>query len=279
MILVKTIAALNDALQSGAEDAVTGLVPTMGALHPGHISLIEEAKKTSDFVMVTIFVNPTQFNDPADLERYPRDLERDMELLKESGADLVFAPSVKEIYPEKDERKFDLSPLDQVMEGKFRPGHFNGVAQVVSRLFSITRPNKAYFGLKDYQQLAIIRKMAQLEGFQIEIIGCPIIREADGLAMSSRNQLLTLEERNLSPRIFETLKMATGMKPAQTPVEIMEWVVERINGYSPMEVEYFEIVDGTTLERIVEWGSGPRDVGCIAVYLGKVRLIDNIYFD
>jgi len=260
------------------EGAVIGLVPTMGALHEGHLSLIRTAVSNGDQVVVSIFVNPTQFNDPEDLERYPRNLEADLELLKDQQVDILFTPSVEEMYPEKDERTFDLSPLDSVMEGKFRPGHFNGVAQIVSKLFEAVEPTRAYFGQKDFQQLTIIRRLVKLMNQDIEIIGCPIIREPDGLAMSSRNQLLSPAERAAAPLIHQTLKRATAMKVDHTPGEIRSFVISRINAHPMMEVEYFEIVDDQQLNTIYEWNSTLNKIGCIAVQLNEVRLIDNIYF-
>jgi len=254
----------------------TGFVPTMGALHAGHLSLVKQAAGENGLVVVSIFVNPTQFNDPDDLKRYPRDLERDMELLGSVKADLVFAPSVEEVYPEKDERVFDLHPLDQVMEGKFRPGHFNGVAQVVSRLFDIVRPDAAYFGQKDFQQLAIIRKLVKMLELDIRIVACPIIREADGLAMSSRNMLLNPVERKAAPAIYRALARSAGLRDEMSPIELKDWVIREVNKEELLEVEYFEIVDGETLMSISDWHETMNKVACIAVHLGKVRLIDNM---
>jgi len=256
-----------------------GLVPTMGALHNGHLSLIEEAAHRNDFIVVSIFVNPTQFNDPSDLERYPRDLDADLQILGQQTADIVFAPDVKEMYPEKDKRNFDLSPLDKVMEGKFRPGHFKGVAQIVTKLFDAVTPDRAYFGQKDFQQLAIIRKIAGQSEQEIEIIGCLIIREPDGLAMSSRNVLLTPDQRKAAPLIYQTLVEAKKRQSSYSPVEITEWVTGTINAHPLMQVEYFEIVDEQELMPVTEWGLHVNKVGCIAVHLGRVRLIDNVYFD
>ncbi len=255
-----------------------GLVPTMGALHPGHLSLIEASENKEDFTVVSIFVNPTQFNDPRDLEKYPRTLDLDISLLQQKKVHLLFVPSVEEMYPEKDTRVFDLSPLDRVMEGKFRPGHFNGVAQIVSKLFTAVNPDRAYFGEKDFQQLAIIRKMARDLEMDIDIIGCPIIREPDGLAMSSRNQLLKPNEREAAPLINQTLTEAAEKYRSLTPGEIKDQVINTLNEHPLMQVEYFDIVDSETLESISDWDSAPNKIGCIAVHLGEVRLIDNRYF-
>lgn len=255
-----------------------GLVPTMGALHDGHLSLIRAAMRNSDFIVVSIFVNPTQFNNPKDLERYPRDLDADLELLNGYPVDLIFAPSVKEMYPEQDRRIFDLSPLDSAMEGRFRPGHFNGVAQIVSKLFDAVKPDSAYFGQKDFQQLTIIKKLVSMLNLNIEIISCPTCREDDGLAMSSRNRLLSRPERAAAPLIYQTLLKATQMKERHSPAEIKEFVLSEINNHPLMQVEYFEIVDDQNLMPVNNWQAPNNKVGCIAVQLSEVRLIDNIYF-
>lgn len=255
-----------------------GLVPTMGALHEGHLSLIRAAMKNNDFIIVTLFVNPTQFNNLNDLECYPRDMDADLKLLKEYPLDLVFAPSVEEMYPEKDNRVFDLSPLDRILEGEYRPGHFNGVAQIVSKLFEAASPDTAYFGQKDFQQLAVIKKLVSLLHLDIKIIGCPIIREEDGLAMSSRNRLLTPTERAAAPLIYQSLLKAKQMKNRHTPDEIKAFVKSAINNHPMMQVEYFEIVDDQNLMQVKSWQEPVKKVGCVAVQLGGVRLIDNIYF-
>ncbi|MDF1571703.1 MAG: pantoate--beta-alanine ligase [Bacteroidales bacterium] len=267
--------AVSDAREKGK---TIGLVPTMGALHKGHISLINTAEKNGDFIVVSIFVNPTQFNNPDDLARYPRDLVSDLRMLVGHGVEIVFVPAVEEMYPEADTRQFDLSPLDQVMEGKFRPGHFNGVAQIVSRLFEAVQPDRAYFGQKDFQQLAVIRKLVDQLNLDIEIIGCPIIREADGLAMSSRNQLLTPEQRAAAPHIHAVLQKARALKNSRSPRELQAMVKEAINNHPLMQLEYFEIVDDQELKPIVSWDNSANKVGCIAVHLSEIRLIDNIYF-
>ncbi len=276
MILVRTIKELKEQLEGiGAEGSV-GFVPTMGALHEGHLSLVEAASAENSTVVVSIFVNPTQFNDPDDLKRYPRNLVSDMELLKTTRCDIVFAPGATEIYPEPDNRRFNFGLLEEVMEGKYRPGHFNGVAQVVSRLFDIVKPDKAYFGLKDFQQLAIIKAMVRMLGMKVVIVPCPIIREESGLAMSSRNELLSQEERKEAALIYRTLEQAkqhAGLKSVQ---ELEYWVKETINKSSFLNVEYFEIVESETLQPATDWGSKGSKTGCIAVFCGKVRLIDNI---
>jgi pantoate--beta-alanine ligase len=255
-----------------------GLVPTMGALHDGHLSLIEASVKNKDIIVVSISVNPTQFNDPQDLEKYPRDLNADISLINKYPVDILFTPTVEEMYPEKDTRIFDLSPLDSVMEGSHRPGHFNGVAQIVSKLFYAVLPDRAYFGQKDFQQLAIIRKMLTQLKMSIEIIGCPIIREKDGLAMSSRNQLLSEKGRKAAPLIHDTLEKASGMSDKLLPSEICELVKSTINNHPLLRFEYFEIVDDQSLMPIKDWNESTNKIACIAVQIGKIRLIDNRYF-
>lgn len=255
-----------------------GFVPTMGALHAGHLSLVKHCVDENDICVVSVFVNPTQFNDKKDLETYPRTLEKDCELLQSAGCDYVFAPSVEEMYPEPDTRVFDFGKVMQVMEGARRPGHFNGVAQVVSKLFYIVEPDNAYFGEKDFQQIAVIRAMVKQLGLSVKINDCPILREADGLAMSSRNTRLTPELRQKAPLIARTLKESTNFAPAKGVQEVIDYVVNTINQEPDMEVEYFEIVDGNTLESIKDWKDTDYPVGCITVYCGEVRLIDNIKY-
>ena len=280
MKIIHDIGTLQEAL-SGARVAgrKIGLVPTMGALHDGHLSLVKSAERNDDFIIVTIFVNPTQFNNPKDLERYPRDIDADLAMLQKHQVDLLFIPSVEEMYPEEDKRIFDLAPLDQVMEGKFRPGHFNGVAQIVSKLFFAVQPDRAYFGQKDFQQLAVIKKLVDQLQLDIEIIGCPIIREKDGLAMSSRNQLLTPEQRHAAPGIYATLQKARELKDSKSPEEIKTIVETEINSHPLMQLEYFEIVDDQELQPVHDWNNPKNKMGCIAVVLNEVRLIDNINFD
>ena len=255
-----------------------GLVPTMGALHEGHASLVRRAVAENEVVVVSDFVNPTQFNDKNDLLKYPRTLEADCELLEKEGAAYVFAPSVEEVYPEPDTRQFSYAPLDTVMEGKYRPGHFNGVCQIVSKLFMMVEPDKAYFGEKDFQQLAIIREMVKQMNFPLEIVGCPIVREADGLALSSRNARLSEEERQQALNISKTLFASKEYAVSHTVEETQKFVEESIAASEGLELEYFELVDGTTLQKISTWDETNYAVGCITVYCGEVRLIDNIKY-
>ena len=277
MELIKTIREVKQFIDfQRKNNKKTGFVPTMGALHKGHLSLIKKASIENDFVVVSIFVNPVQFNDPEDYKRYPRNLDEDMKKLTNSHVDLVFAPSVEEMYPEPDTRKFDFGVAEKVMEGKFRPGHFNGVAIVVSRLFDIIKPERAYFGEKDFQQLVIIRLMTRMLDFPVEIVPCPIIREKDGLAMSSRNVLLTPVQRDIAPAISKILSHAKMLSGSYTPQEVKNWVTEQIEKIPEMELDYFEIADINDLHSIDDWKKGA--IGCIAVFLGKIRLIDNIIF-
>ena len=255
-----------------------GLVPTMGALHAGHSSLVKRCVAENDICVVSDFVNPTQFNDKHDLETYPRTLDADCALLEPVGCDYVFAPSVAEMYPEPDTRVFNLGPVAEVMEGPRRPGHFNGVAQVVSKLFYIVEPDNAYFGEKDFQQIAVIREMVRQLNLPVHIVDCPIQREADGLALSSRNTRLTPEQRQKAPVIARTLKESTTFVPAKSVQEVIDYVVNTINQVPEMEVEYFEIVDGNTMQPIQNWSDTTYPVGCITVYCGEVRLIDNIKY-
>lgn len=261
-----------------AEQSGIGFVPTMGALHAGHRSLVERARRENNTVVVSVFVNPTQFNDKNDLKHYPRTPEADARLLEEAGADFVLMPSVEEIYPQPDSRQFDFGLIDKVMEGATRPGHFNGVAQVVSRLFDIVRPARAYFGEKDFQQIAVIRAMVKQLNIPVTINACPIVREGDGLALSSRNTRLTPEQRQKAPLIARTLKESTTFVPGKSVQEVIDYVVNTINSDPVMEVEYYEIVDGNTLESIKNWSDTDYPVGCITVYCGEVRLIDNIKY-
>ena len=257
-----------------------GLVPTMGALHAGHASLVERAVAENDCTVVSVFVNPTQFNDPTDLKNYPRTLEADCTLLESLGADIVFAPTVEEAYPEPDNRRFSYPPIDSVMEGARRPGHFNGVCQIVSKLFLWVKPDRAYFGEKDYQQIAVIRAMVKDQGFRLELRPCPIVREESGLALSSRNALLTDEERRTAVCISQALKSSVPFAQTHTVAEIHDLVVGALNATKGLEVEYFEIVDGTTLQPVTSWDDAELVVGCITVYCGQrpVRLIDNIKY-
>ncbi len=256
-----------------------GFVPTMGALHAGHASLVKRCVTENEVSVVSIFVNPTQFNDKNDLQKYPRTPEADCRLLEACGVTFVFIPSVEEIYPEPDRRRFSFAPLDTVMEGVFRPGHFNGVCQIVSKLFDILQPNRAYFGEKDFQQLAIIREMVRQMEFPLEIVGCPIIREADGLALSSRNARLSDDERTEALKISQTLFESRTFAHSHTVAETKQFVEKAIADAPGLRLEYFELVDGNTLQPIGSWNETSYTVGCIAVFCGKVRLIDNIKYE
>ena len=279
MKLVHTIKELQSELNALRSKGKTiGLVPTMGALHAGHASLVKRAVAENDVVVVSDFVNPTQFNDKNDLVKYPRTLDADCELLEKEGTTFVFAPSVEEIYPEPDTRQFSYAPLDEVMEGAFRPGHFNGVCQIVSKLFMIVEPDRAYFGEKDFQQLAIIREMVKQMGFKLQVVGCPIIREADGLAMSSRNARLSATEREFALNISQTLFKSCTFAASHTVAETQQFVEDAIAASKGLRLEYFEIVDGTTLQKIANWEDASYVVGCITVFCGDVRLIDNIKY-
>lgn len=255
-----------------------GLVPTMGALHDGHLSLVKRCVEENAVCVVSVFVNPTQFNDQHDLETYPRTLDKDCALLETAGCDYVFAPSVEEMYPEPDTRTFDFGTVSQVMEGARRPGHFNGVAQIVSKLFYAVEPDNAYFGEKDFQQIAVIRAMVKQLNIPVTINACPILREADGLALSSRNTRLTPEQRQKAPLIARTLKESATFAAGKSVRETIDYVVNTINSDPVMRVEYYEIVDGNTLESIQNWSDTDYPVGCITVYCGEVRLIDNIKY-
>ncbi|MBR2318180.1 MAG: pantoate--beta-alanine ligase [Bacteroidaceae bacterium] len=261
-----------------AEGKSIALVPTMGALHQGHASLVRRSVVENDVTVVSVFVNPTQFNDKNDLKNYPRTLEADCALLEKEGVDIVFAPSVEEMYPQEDTRVFAFAPLDTVMEGACRPGHFNGVAQIVSKLFYAVEPDRAYFGEKDFQQLAIIREMVRLLSLNVEIVGCPIVREADGLAMSSRNTLLSVEERERALTISRTLFSSLEYAKDNTLEATRAFVEAEIRNTQGLDLEYYQIVDGKTLQEIAEWGDSDYVVGCIALFCGKVRLIDNIVY-
>ena len=275
MKVVTTVNALREALAEVNPQGV-GFVPTMGALHAGHRSLVERARKENETVVVSVFVNPTQFNDKGDLKRYPRTPEADAALLEAAGADLVLMPSVEEIYPEPDTRQFDFGQIDKVMEGATRPGHFNGVAQVVSRLFDIVKPARAYFGEKDFQQIAVIKAMVAPLGIEVEIVECPIIRAEDGLALSSRNKLLTPEHRAIAPTIYATLRRAVELSEVMTPTELKTWVEATINHTALLQTIYYQSVDARTMQEVEAWSDAERIQGCIAVQAGEIRLIDNI---
>ncbi len=257
-----------------------GLVPTMGALHEGHASLVRQSVKENDVTVVSVFVNPTQFNDKNDLKNYPRDLEADCRLLEDCKADFVFAPAVEEMYPVPDTRKFEYPPVSTVMEGAHRPGHFNGVCQVVSRLFYIVKPDRAYFGEKDWQQIAVVKAMVRHLSIPVQIVECPIVRDADGLAKSSRNTLLAADERQIAPAIYKALKHSLAYAKDHTLKETHDKVVADIDAVDGLRVEYFAIVDGNTLQDVAQWDDSPYIVGCITVYCGKkpIRLIDHIKY-
>ena len=281
MQLVKTIAALEAALASArAEGRQVGLVPTMGALHEGHASLVRRSVEENDLTVVSVFVNPTQFNDPKDLDTYPRTPEADARLLESFGADIMFAPTPEEVYPEPDTRMFSYPPVTEVMEGPRRPGHFNGVCQVVSKLFMFVRPQRAYFGEKDFQQIAVIRAMEADLQLGVEIVACPIVRENDGLALSSRNALLTADERELAVNISRILFYSIAYAHNHGVGETHDMVVAALNALEGLEVEYFEIVDAHTLQAVKDWDDAEEVQGCITVYCGHrpVRLIDNVKY-
>lgn len=281
MKVFKKIVDLQNELFLRRKDGCSvGLVPTMGALHEGHASLVERSVRENDVTVVSVFLNPTQFNDQGDLERYPRTLEADCALLEKVGAQYVFAPSVEEMYPMPDTRHFEFPPVSTVMEGARRPGHFNGVCQVVSRLFYITRPTRAYFGEKDWQQIAVVKQLVKYIGSDVQIVECDIVRDEDGLAKSSRNTLLAPDERAIAPAIYQALKASQAYAAGHTVGETQEKVVADINAVEGLEVEYFSIVDGNTLEEVSSWEDSEHVVGCITVYCGKapIRLIDHIKY-
>ncbi len=279
MQIIKTKQALQEIVNAcQLKEKTIGLVPTMGALHEGHASLVRRSVQENNVTFVSVFVNPTQFNNKEDLEKYPRNLQRDAELLSSLGVDFVFAPTPEEMYSEEELNEtfaFDFGGLDQVMEGKHRPGHFNGVVQVVSKLFTLVQPTRAYFGEKDFQQLAIIRRMVNVMQFPIEIIGCPIVREKTGLALSSRNERLSEEEKQTALAISHVLFESRQLIQSQTVAQVQSWVIEQINRTEGLTVEYYEIVDQTTLQPAADFAHA---IGCVTVYCGPVRLIDNIKY-
>ena len=275
MKVVNTVAELNAALAPLKREGV-GFVPTMGALHAGHRSLVERARRENDTVVVSVFVNPTQFNDKNDLKNYPRTPEADCAILEAAGADIVFMPTVEDIYPEPDTRQFDFGLVDKVMEGATRPGHFNGVAQVVSRLFALVNPARAYFGEKDFQQIAVIKAMVEQLDIDIEIVECVIVRGEDGLALSSRNELLTPEHRAAAPHIYATISQCASKMATMSPEELTKWVVSTIDSNPLLKTIYFEAVDARTMQRVEKWSDSERIQGCCAVQAGNIRLIDNI---
>jgi len=261
-----------------ADGCSIGFVPTMGALHEGHLELMRKAKNENKLLVVSVFVNPKQFNNPEDLEKYPRNLVKDMEELNSVGCDVLFGPEADEMYPEPEDVNYDFGQLENVMEGASRKGHFNGVAIVVRKLFEIVKPHKAYFGEKDYQQLAIIKELVKKENLAVEIVPCPIVREKDGLAMSSRNERLTDEERKMAPFIYQTLQNAKNKVPQLSPEDLKTWVKTEFEKTGSFQLDYFEIADDTYLQPVQSWNSSIGTMGFITVFLGNVRLIDNIRF-
>lgn len=280
MIFRSIVDLQNELFNYRKEGKKIGLVPTMGALHQGHASLVRSSVDDNDITVVSVFVNPTQFNDKNDLKNYPRTLEADCALLEECKADMVFAPSVEEMYPVEDKRVFEFPPVTTVMEGAHRLGHFNGVCQVVSRLFYIVRPTNAYFGEKDWQQIAVIKAMVKYLQLPVNIVECPIIRDQSGLALSSRNQLLSENERKIATNIFKYLDKSRAKAKKESVKQVHDFVVDNINAIEGLQVEYFEIVDGNTLLSISSWDESDYVVGCITVYCGSipVRLIDHIKY-
>ena len=277
MLVVETIKELKQELEKYNSKNI-GFVPTMGALHDGHISLVKRSVEENDVTVVSVFVNPTQFNDKADLERYPRTEEADKKLLDAAGCDIVFMPKVEEMYPEEDTRVFNFGCIETVMEGKYRPGHFNGVAQIVSKLFYAVEPTRSYFGEKDFQQVAIIRDMVRQLNLPVEIIACPIIREESGLARSSRNELLSAEERKKAALISEVLSKSVNFAKEMSVEEVKNWVCEQFTHDEVFKMDYYDIVDGNSLQSVSSWEDSDYIVGCIAIYCGKIRLIDNIHY-
>ena len=280
MILFKKVQPLQTYISSLKNKRKTiGFIPTMGALHSGHLSLIKKAKTENDYVVCSIFVNPTQFNEITDLEKYPRTAANDISLLTSVGADILFMPSAEEVYPPELDTTLDLDfgKLATVMEGEFRPGHFDGMAQVVNRLLNIVQPHRLYMGQKDFQQLTIVRSMLQQLQSDVKLVLCPIIRENDGLAMSSRNVRLTPENRQLAPKIHQTLVEAKKQMQEKSPAQIQKWAIEQLNK-PEFKLEYFEIVDGVTLQPIDDFDQTNFVVTCVAAWVGDVRLIDNMVF-
>lgn len=281
MKIINTVAALQHAVTEAKQQGLSvGLVPTMGALHEGHASLIRQSVAENQLTVVSVFVNPTQFNDPKDLQHYPRTFEADAQLIASLGGDIVFAPSVEEVYPQEDKRVFSYSPIDTVMEGVRRPGHFNGVCQIVSKLFDMVTPDRAYFGEKDFQQIAVVRAMMKDLGYTFQLVPCPIVREASGLALSSRNALMSDEERKLATNIYRILRESVTLSSSHSVAETQQFVVEQLNALDGLEVEYYEIVNGETLQTVTSWEDAPHIQGCITVFCGArpVRLIDNIAY-
>ncbi|MCL2416770.1 MAG: pantoate--beta-alanine ligase [Bacteroidales bacterium] len=276
MILCQTKIELQDTLKAQGANPIIGFVPTMGGLHEGHLALVRQARRENEIVVASIFVNPIQFNNAEDLKKYPRNLERDLEMLKEVGCDIVFAPEDAEMYPEKPTENYNFGALETVMEGAFRPGHFNGVAIVVKRLFDLVNPTTAYFGEKDFQQLALIRALVEQKDLAVEIVACPTVREHDGLAMSSRNTRLSEEDRRIAPQIQKILRDCRDLVDVFTPSQVKTFAEEQFKKIPRTKLEYFEIANAKTLQPIENWSDSPRRVACVAIWLGDVRLIDNV---
>jgi pantoate--beta-alanine ligase len=276
MKVVNTIQEVNKLLGSDYAGKRSGFVPTMGALHAGHIALVERAAGENEVASASIFVNPIQFNNPDDLTRYPRTLDADLAKLEKAGCHLVFVPEVKEMYPEPSTKVYDFGMLDKVMEGEFRPGHFNGVAVVVKRLFDIMRPSRAYFGEKDYQQLQVIKALVRMESIPVEIIPCPTVREPDGLAMSSRNVRLSHAERQAAPVIYKALCDLRNNRHAFDMQECIHRAIKQIESVGVLRVEYLTLSDAETLQPAMDWSGASPIIACIAVFAGPVRLIDNL---
>jgi pantoate--beta-alanine ligase len=279
MLVLTTIQELREWI-SGAKgnNSSIGFVPTMGALHQGHIALIEQSVKENNVTVCSIFVNPIQFNNKEDLAKYPRTLDSDLKLLDKAKCDMVFVPSVEEMYPDEVLEHYHFGALEKVMEGASRPGHFTGVAIVVKRLFNFVQPDRAYFGKKDFQQLAVIQKLVKVESMPIHIIACPTVREEDGLAMSSRNRRLSPEERAIAPKVYLTLLNASQLFPHKSVYEIEQFVISEIEKEKKIRLEYFNIVNKKTLQKTDDLNHPHGLIGCVAFWIGKVRLIDNIEF-
>ncbi len=277
MNIFKTIADIKQALSKLRNEGKSiGFVPTMGALHHGHLSLIQQSKAENDITVCSIFVNPIQFNNKKDLEKYPNQITNDIQMLTDEGCDFLFNPGVEEMYPVADNSEFNFGYLEQVMEAANRPGHFRGVAIVVKRLFEIIEPTKSYFGKKDFQQLLIVKSLVEQYDLSPEIVACDIVREDDGLAMSSRNKRLSFSQKRKAPAIYANLQKAKGMKEYLSPKLLIRWIEEKYIGHEDFRLEYFEIADGETLRPIEEWSESNNPMGFIVVHMGSVRLIDNI---
>ena len=280
MKIISSVYELTVFLSKHSKKEALGFIPTMGALHKGHISLVKKSLNQNELSLCSIFVNPTQFNNKTDLKNYPNRLEEDLNLLEKTGCDVVFTPSVKEVYPNGLPTKvYDFGVLDKVMEGEVRPGHFNGVAMVVSRFFEIIQPQRAYFGEKDFQQLAIIRSLAAQKFKSIEIVPCSTLRENDGLAMSSRNLLLDKRYRAAAPRIYQRLLGVQSRAKNVSVSELRSWIENAFKKDEDLDLEYFEIADAKSLKKSDNWSDFPKHVACIAVFAGTTRLIDNILLE